>query len=428
MIKYLDPEQIKVGQRYRSNFDNLDNLVTSIRLTNGNLQPIQVYDNGDGTYTLITGERRLRACKINNFKVKAEIIVPDDIPLKAREAIENIEREQFTWQEEVEAKQELHEMYKAMAESKGIEWSKRKSAKELNLSIGGFTTDLNLYQALKEKPELFEGCQNKRVALKMLKKIKIEEATIELANRQKNKAINESASKMVYNGDCLDIIDLLPEKSVDCLMVDTPFGINYESKDHEAYLRTYDDNLEDVNKVVKEALIKVQRVLKDDASFCIFCGYEQSYYFSSILKELNYIVCPVPGIWYKPGSGQAQTQMPQYYMGRSFEFFIYGFRGNATLIKQGMTDSISVPRCTDKQHPTQKPIALYEELISRFCLPGQTILDFMCGSGSSLVAGIKMGCKVIGIELDPYYYSIALNRVVTALNAKNNNMLHTIVD
>jgi len=52
----------------------------------------------------------------------------------------------------------------------------------------------------------------------------------------------------------------------------------------------------------------------------------------------------------------------------------------------------------------------------------------MCGSGSSLVAGIKMGCKVIGIELDPYYYSIALNRVVTALNAKNNNMLHTIVD
>ena len=62
-------------------------------------------------------------------------------------------------------------------------------------------------------------------------------------------------------------------------------------------------------------------------------------------------------------------------------------------------------------HPTQKPIALMEYLIKTYTLPGETVLDFTMGSGSTGVAAKKLGRKFIGIELDTDYFEIAKNRI-----------------
>lgn len=65
-------------------------------------------------------------------------------------------------------------------------------------------------------------------------------------------------------------------------------------------------------------------------------------------------------------------------------------------------------------HPTEKPWRLFQELLTDFTNPAQTILDPFMGSGTTLVACAKLGRKGIGIELDPEYFDIACKRVEEA--------------
>ena len=62
-------------------------------------------------------------------------------------------------------------------------------------------------------------------------------------------------------------------------------------------------------------------------------------------------------------------------------------------------------------HPTQKPVALYEWILSRYAKPGDIILDTHVGSGSSLIACHRMRCKFVGFEIDEYYYRKAKERL-----------------
>lgn len=65
-----------------------------------------------------------------------------------------------------------------------------------------------------------------------------------------------------------------------------------------------------------------------------------------------------------------------------------------------------------KYHPTQKPLALMEYLINTYTNKGDLILDFTCGSGTTLVAAKNLGRKAIGIELDEKYCKITKNRIL----------------
>ena len=72
-------------------------------------------------------------------------------------------------------------------------------------------------------------------------------------------------------------------------------------------------------------------------------------------------------------------------------------------------------------HPTQKPIALLEDLIKTYSNNGDTILDFTMGSGSTIVAALNTNRKAIGIELDEGYFDIARKRVDEVFNKERNN-------
>lgn len=62
-------------------------------------------------------------------------------------------------------------------------------------------------------------------------------------------------------------------------------------------------------------------------------------------------------------------------------------------------------------HPTQKPIKLYEWILSKYAKPGQRILDTHLGSGSSAIAANNLGFEFVGCELDKDYYEAACKRV-----------------
>ena len=67
-------------------------------------------------------------------------------------------------------------------------------------------------------------------------------------------------------------------------------------------------------------------------------------------------------------------------------------------------------------HPTQKPVALLEDLIQTYSNKGNTVLDFTMGSGSTGVACVNTNRRFIGIELDDGYFEIAKKRIEEAVN------------
>jgi DNA modification methylase len=69
-------------------------------------------------------------------------------------------------------------------------------------------------------------------------------------------------------------------------------------------------------------------------------------------------------------------------------------------------------------HPTQKPVALMEYLIRTYTNPGETVLDFTCGSGTTGVACVNTDRSFIGIERDESYFTIAQSRIQSAIEAK----------
>ena len=68
----------------------------------------------------------------------------------------------------------------------------------------------------------------------------------------------------------------------------------------------------------------------------------------------------------------------------------------------------------DGYHPTQKPVALLEDLIQTYSNDGNTVLDFTMGSGSTGVACVNTNRRFIGIELDEGYFNIAKKRIEEA--------------
>ena len=70
----------------------------------------------------------------------------------------------------------------------------------------------------------------------------------------------------------------------------------------------------------------------------------------------------------------------------------------------------------DGYHPTQKPVALLEDLIQTYSNEGNTVLDFTMGSGSTGVACVNTSRNFIGFELDENYFNIAEKRIAEAVN------------
>ncbi len=93
--------------------------------------------------------------------------------------------------------------------------------------------------------------------------------------------------------------------------------------------------------------------------------------------------------------------------GRSFsecEFAWTSFDESARIFKQN-------PNQPDRFHPTQKPVALYDWILSRYAKKGDKILDTHVGSASSLIACYNGGYDYIGFELDKDYYKMANERL-----------------
>ena len=191
----------------------------------------------------------------------------------------------------------------------------------------------------------------------------------------------------LHLGDCLEYMRTMPDKSVDAVITDPPYGIADVWKGGSSHgwgvarLATPKRNEWDV-KPAKEVFDEILRV----ANKVIIWGG-------------NYFELPISRgwlVWNKPE--------------RNFTL------SEAELAWTNIPMPVRVVDChrsdSGREHPTQKPVGVMRFSIEKAKLPqGATVFDPFMGSGTTGVACMQTGRNFIGCEIDPQYYAIAERRI-----------------
>lgn len=247
----------------------------------------------------------------------------------------------------------------------------------------------------------------------------------------------------LLHGDCLELLKTIPDKSIDLVLTDPPYGTTACKW----------DTVIPFEPMWKE----LKRIRKDNAAIVLF-GSEP---FSSHLRMSNIDFYKYDWFWDKAVSGSfAQAKRMPLRTVESISVFAfdkthpkyfpqmikrdktrkiggigsektasgsipvkssYEFMKNKTYAEAYPKAVLNFSPRADKSrgmHPTQKPVALLEYLIKTYTLEGETVLDFTMGSGSTGVAAKNLGRSFIGIEKDVTYYDIATKRIYETLVVK----------
>jgi site-specific DNA-methyltransferase (adenine-specific) len=186
----------------------------------------------------------------------------------------------------------------------------------------------------------------------------------------------------LLHGDCMEYMRDLPDNAFDLAIVDPPYGIDINSSGRLGHYGGKGKKW-DAGTPSDEYFLELGRVSVDQ-----------------IIWGANYFKMPPARcfiIWDK--------QQPEGVSFASHEFAWTSFDKSAKCYYQRPQNADLI-----RIHPTQKPVKLYQWLLSNYTKPGQRILDTHLGSGSSAIAAHYAGLDFVGIELDQDYYQAAVNR------------------
>lgn len=245
----------------------------------------------------------------------------------------------------------------------------------------------------------------------------------------------------LWNGDCLKLMKDIPDKSIDMILCDLPFGVTANKW----------DNIIDFDFLWGG----YKRIIKDNGAIVLFASQP----FTSKLINSNYEMYKYNWIWnkkqganfitshYQPlrttedicvfgkyacsynKENKVMKYNPQFSIGKPYTC-VSGKQKQASIIRDGKngwkdmhgtitisdgkrypTNILEFSKDKEKLHPTQKPVALLEYLIKTYTNENDIVLDNCMGSGSTGVACINTNRNFIGIELDENYFNIAKERI-----------------
>lgn len=206
----------------------------------------------------------------------------------------------------------------------------------------------------------------------------------------------------LYLGDCMEYMATCEDKAFELAIIDPPYGIGHAKR----------AGLQSGEQHGSAAARKRDYAVKDWDS-----AIPKPEYFSELFRVSqnqiiwggNYIVSHLPPssgwVFWDKDNGSTDFSDGEL----AFTSFDCGLR-KYKYTWNGMLQG-DMKNKEYRIHPTQKPVALYKWLLSRYAKPGDRILDTHGGSGSSVVACIEMGYPIVWIEKDPDYYEAALDRI-----------------
>jgi DNA modification methylase len=217
-------------------------------------------------------------------------------------------------------------------------------------------------------------------------------------------------------GDSTDseqVARLMNGEKADMVFTDPPYGMAYESnawdskKSEVKQKRTDTQILNDENTNVGiDALNLMTLFLNNNRHFYIWCRWDCFNDFKQVCENIGKIKSVV--VWDKGGPGLGDLKGSY---GDS-EWAIFGMIGRRELKeRQNGVWQVNRMKGLQMQHPTQKPLEICERGINNSTNINELILDLFLGSGSTMVASHQLKRKCYGMELDPKYCQVIIDRM-----------------
>lgn len=381
--------------------DELKILADDIK-QNGLVNPIVLLNN-----KIIDGRNRYEACKLVNIIPKYITLSLDVDPLTYVIST-NLKRRHLTIGQKADIAATLANMKHG---------GNRKSDQEPNLAL-----DISIEQAAKimgvstgsvkaarevqvKYPERRKEIQQGKNTVNAV--VKEERKKEQIKTRQEAVIKNEVViDKNLHLGNCVDVLKTLNAKSVDCVVMDPPYLIDYKDT-RESFNPTFNDSSENKEETLHSWFKEIKRVVKDNAHIYCFYGMDDNNTFFNILK-VYFQPEVMPLIWVK--NNHTMCDFNKVYASK-YEPIYFCTNGTRNLNYPVSPNILNFSIPTNKLHKTQKPIDLLEYLIENSTVEGEVVLDPFMGSGSTCLAAKNKNRKYIGIELEPDIYNIAIERL-----------------
>lgn len=203
----------------------------------------------------------------------------------------------------------------------------------------------------------------------------------------------------VVNGDCIEVMRSLPWASVDFILTDPPYLVNYRDRSGRSVANDAGNGA-----WLKPAFRQMHRVLRPDSLCVSFYGWNKVDLFMDAWKSAGFAI--VGHIVFRKRYG-SNARFLEY---RHESAYLLA-KGRPPIPSSPVPDVLDWEYSGNKLHPTQKPVQPLKALISAFTKPGAVVLDPFCGSGSTLIAAQELSRRFIGIELDAQHHRTASNRI-----------------
>lgn len=234
----------------------------------------------------------------------------------------------------------------------------------------------------------------------------------------------------VILGDCYEVIKSIPDRSIDCIYTDIPYLYSRGYHKHQnncnvGIKQEFVDSLQDIINGIDYSIYNEFIRISKKGNIFIWLSKEQ------ILDTLNYFTNRGFSFeiltWHKTN--------PQPLARNSWlsdtEYCLY-FRKKGVLLNDGFELKqkyyVSPLNQSDKEkfkHPTIKPLILVERHIKHATQENDIVLDCFCGSGTTCVASKNTNRRYIGIELNPKWHKVAVDRL-NNVQADGQQTLFTI--
>jgi len=294
--------------------------------------------------------------------------------------------------------------------------AKSSTAKELD-TLGVNKKQSSAFQKIASLPEeLFEKEiatakeeTNRRIELTTSRMVQAAKQ-YEFDEQRKQKAEKVKTVKIsdnILNGDSLEILKTLDDGSIDVVITDPPYGVNYVSNASK-YNNTItkrgllNDGIE-AFELLDETCKILQDKTADNAHLYFFCSWPVFSKFELIIAK--YFTIKTPLVWDKKSFAKGDLYND---WANQTELIIYCVKGKKGFNKRkGNVLSFTRLHTSKMVHPTQKPTELIKELLSASAYKNDFVVDPFMGSGSTIKACNEMNIKSLGIELDKEMFNIA---------------------
>ncbi len=211
-------------------------------------------------------------------------------------------------------------------------------------------------------------------------------------------------------GDCLEIMKEMEDNSVDLIVTDPPYGIDYKTNHRKNKSHEFCSPISNDQNLLKMEfwLSMMARVLKDNSAIYLFTNHDKidevKPLFSRWFTYKNTIT------WVKNNwtAGDLECQF-----GKQTELILYGNKGRAPIIGLRCSDVWHASRVVgdDQYHQNQKPVDLIGQCIRKHAGHDALVLDPFAGSGTTAVACTELNRNWICIDIEPKYKEIAMKRL-----------------